>query len=133
VTFAAGYRYENSLLSASENRMAYGSLYRDPLTGAGFGANFRVEAHFEGEPDPLTGMIANLTEIDQWLHDVIGDFDHQLLNDLEAFKSLPVTPEKIAYIIFENVTARVQSVRDDVHLVKIRLYQGDADWVECFV
>ncbi|MCM2281984.1 MAG: 6-carboxytetrahydropterin synthase [Bdellovibrionaceae bacterium] len=131
VYFSAGHRYEMAGRSAEENRRAYGELFRE---GGGFGHNFKIEAHFEGEIDPLTGMIENLVVIDDWLKAVTSQLDHRFLNqDLEFFRQNPATAENIARFCLVELDARMTnaSVRlVKVRLVKVRLYEGDSTWID---
>lgn len=124
VTFSAAHRYASTSLSREENIKTYGSLYRDE----GFGHNFLVEAHFTGSVDPLTGMIANLVDVDQWLRTVAAHFDHQFLNERPEFSNEAPTLERIALSFFDGVNALVSA---GVRLKKIRLHEGDHTWVDC--
>jgi 6-pyruvoyltetrahydropterin/6-carboxytetrahydropterin synthase len=127
VTFSAAHRYASSGLGEEESARVYGSLYRPP--GSGFGHNFLVEAAFSGDVDPLTGMIANLVEIDRWLRDVAARFDHKVLNDLPEFAGRAPTLELIAATFFERVAGLASP---GVRLISIRLHEGDQTWVDFF-
>ncbi len=127
VTFSAAHRYASASLGEEESAKVYGSLYRPP--GAGFGHNFLVEASFSGPVDPLTGMIANLTDIDNWLRAVASRFDHKVLNDLPEFASTAPTLEMIARAFFRAVSSLVIP---GVRLNSIRLYEGSSTWVDDF-
>ena len=122
-SFAAAHRYFNPSLSEDENRRLYGTYYRE----AGFGHNFLVEAHFEGPIDPMTGMIVNLTIVDQWLKEVLSSLDHKTMNDLPFFTKVSPTPERIALYIFKDIESRAAGT---TKLAKVRLYEGDDLWVD---
>lgn len=130
VHFSAGHNYAIDGVDASENARLYGELFRE---GGGFGHNFKVEAHFEGEIDPLTGMIENLSTIDRWLKDAVGPLDHRFLNhDTDAlrgfFKTHPPTAENIARFCFAEIETQMTGARS--RLMKVRLYEGDNTWVD---
>jgi 6-pyruvoyltetrahydropterin/6-carboxytetrahydropterin synthase len=125
VTFSAAHKYASPTLSLDENKRIYGSLYRDE----GFGHNFLIEAHFTGPIDPLTGMIANLVDVDRWLKSVAGQFDHKFLNDLPEFVGQAPTLERIALQFFNLL---VPALTPNVRLTQIRLYEGDQTWVDYF-
>lgn len=122
VTFSSAHRYFSPALSLDENKVAYGSLYRDE----GFGHNFLLEAHFTGPIDPLTGMIANLVDIDHWLKSVASHYDHMFLNELPDFKDVAPTPERIALAFFD----RLKGLASNVTIVRVRLYEGPGFWVD---
>ncbi|MEK7354824.1 MAG: 6-carboxytetrahydropterin synthase [Bdellovibrionota bacterium] len=135
VTFSCAHRYFNPQLNDDENRRLYGSLYR----ADGFGHNFLLEAHFEGEIDSKTGMIVNLTDVDRWLKDVATVLDHKHLNEIPEFRNVSPTPERIAQWFYSalepRVTAHVSELRSRgdsrlVTLAKIRLHEGDALWID---
>jgi len=135
VTFSAAHRYFNPNLSDDENRRLYGSFYR----AEGFGHNFLVEAHFEGGIDPLTGMIVNLVDVDNWLKDVAKTLDHKNLNELPEFRDVAPTPERIVQWFFNALEPRVKDYvlslralgdRREISLAKVRLYEGDDLWVD---
>jgi 6-pyruvoyltetrahydropterin/6-carboxytetrahydropterin synthase len=127
-SFSSAHRYHDPRMSDHDNRQVYGSLYREK----GFGHNFRLEAEIEGDVDPLTGMIVNLTEFDSWLNEVRGELDHRFLNDLPAFKNVAPTAERIASHCFARMKALLK--REDggrgLMLTRVRLYEGDHFWVD---
>ena len=130
-SFSAAHRYFNPRLSDEENKQLYGSFYRE----AGFGHNFQYEAHFEGSIDPLTGMIVNLKDVDRWLRTVTESLDHKRLNDHPAFASDAPTPERIAEFILRELEKLIGQASkaqraSDFRIVKVRLYEGDALWVD---
>lgn len=127
VHFSAGHSYRKPELSDAENRAIYGELFQP----RGFGHNFKLEAHFQGEIDPLTGMIENLAEIDKWLKGLLGLVDHRYLNDLPELKGRPATAELIAEYSFQKISAAMGS-KPRVRLIKVRLYEGESTWVDVF-
>jgi 6-pyruvoyltetrahydropterin/6-carboxytetrahydropterin synthase len=126
VTFSAAHRYFNPSLSEEENRRLYGSLYREQ----GFGHNFLVEAHVEGPVDPLTGMIVNLVEIDDWLKDIVFELDHQHLNDLPIYMGKSPTPERIGLQFFDCLSRALANHASGAQLAKVRVYEGETLWVD---
>lgn len=124
--FSCGYAFQVPGYSSAENLKTYGDL----ANYEGFGRNFRVEASFSGEIDPLSGMILNLTEIDQWLGHVVSSLDHRFLNtDLKYFSKCVPTPENIVKYIFEEITAQM-ILHKDVCLTNVRLYESENRWLD---
>jgi 6-pyruvoyltetrahydropterin/6-carboxytetrahydropterin synthase len=131
-SFSSAHRYFDQSLSATENREAFGSWYREK----GFGHNFRIEAHFEGEVSALTGMIVNLVHVDRWLNAVTEQLDHRHLNELEIFAGKAPTPERIASFCFSELVSQMKLTpasgeSGNATLVKVRLYEGESLWVDC--
>ena len=123
LSFSAAHRYFAPDLSEAENRAIYGSLYRDE----GFGHNFLVEAHFEGDVDPLTGMIVNLVDVDRWLGEVNREVDHKNLGKLSWFAGVAPTPERIALYFASEISRRLPR---HVRLAKVRIYEGEDLWID---
>jgi 6-pyruvoyltetrahydropterin/6-carboxytetrahydropterin synthase len=87
-----------------------------------------LEVTLRGEPDPLTGMVMDLKELQQILDDeIMARFDHRDLNaDTPYFEKDPPTPENLAGVIRQILLAALP----DGMLDRIRL-QEDADlWVD---
>lgn len=125
--FSAGCCYEHADLTDAENHRLYGEL-RAP---AGFGYNYRLEAHFTGAIDPDTGMIEDLARIDTWLKEVVSELDHHFLNrDVAFFANHPPTLENLTAYCFDKIKHRMAASRVD--LLKVRVYEGDTTWVDVF-
>lgn len=124
VHFSCGHRYYQPQLSPDENRKLYGSLYSEH----GWGHNFILEAHLEGPINPVTGMLANLRDIDVWLKQVTDPLDHHFLNeDVAVFRDLVPTAENIARYCYDQLNSLV---KPPAQLFKVRLYEGEDLWVD---
>jgi 6-pyruvoyltetrahydropterin/6-carboxytetrahydropterin synthase len=111
--FSASHRLHNSALSAEENAKVYGKC-NNPY---GHGHNYVLEVRVSGEIDPVTGMIANLADLDSFVaRAVLDDVDHKSLNeDVEAFHETVPTTENLCKEIFRRLRAfpgaQLESVR----------------------
>ncbi|MGB8494871.1 MAG: 6-carboxytetrahydropterin synthase [Candidatus Acidiferrum sp.] len=111
--FAASHRLHSHALSAEENARVYGKC-NNPY---GHGHNYVVEISVSGSPDPATGMIANLVDLDEFVEcEVIEAFDHKSLNeDVPAFRAKVPTTENVCKEIYERLKhfpkARLERVR----------------------
>lgn len=95
IEFSSSLRYWCSDLSEQENRERFGRRARQ------HGHNYRLEVTLRGEPDPVTGMVINLTELKDVLeNEVVARFDHRDLNaDTPYFEKRQPTPENLALVI----------------------------------
>jgi 6-pyruvoyltetrahydropterin/6-carboxytetrahydropterin synthase len=127
--FNAAHRLHSPHLSEAENRRVYGKC-NNPY---GHGHNYVAEVTVTGRLDPATGMIAHLSELDQFVaREVIEPFDHKNLNeDLPAFRDRVPTTENLCIEIFGRLK-RFPGAR----LVRVRLeetgrnsfeYAGDSE------
>jgi 6-pyruvoyltetrahydropterin/6-carboxytetrahydropterin synthase len=111
--FAASHRLHSDELSAEENAWVYGKC-NNPY---GHGHNYVVEISVSGTPDPATGMIANLADLDGFVErEVIEAFDHKSLNeDVPAFRGKVPTTENVCREIYQRLKhfpkARLERVR----------------------
>jgi 6-pyruvoyltetrahydropterin/6-carboxytetrahydropterin synthase len=101
-----------------KNRAVYG-----PEGPHGYGHNYALEVAVEGEIDPATSMVVNLTDLDRILkEEVDAPLDHRNLNrDVPEFKALPPTAENLAAWIWRRVAARIARERWPCRLVHLRL------------
>ncbi len=116
-SFAASHRLAQPHLSEEENRRLYGKC-ANPY---GHGHNYVLEVTVTGPMDPATGMVANLADLDRFVHrEVLAVLDHVYLNEqVEAFCSasggqVPTT-ENLCIEIFRRLepfpSARLCRVR----------------------
>jgi 6-pyruvoyltetrahydropterin/6-carboxytetrahydropterin synthase len=111
--FAASHRLHCPDLSQAENDELFGKC-NNP---AGHGHNYVLEVTVEGEPDPRTGMMVDLSALDDAVErHVVGRYDHRNLNeDLLEFRGRNTTSEVVATEIFRtldgNLPARLHRVR----------------------
>lgn len=114
--FAASHRLHAPALSDKENLALFGKC-NNPM---GHGHNYVLEVTVTGEPDPTTGMIADLTKLDTSVHQLVVDrYDHKNLNeDIEEFAGKPTTSEMVAAEIFRRLDGQVPA-----RLAKVRLWE----------
>jgi len=111
--FAASHRLHSDALSAAENDRVYGKC-NNPY---GHGHNYVLEISVSGTPDPATGMIVNLEDLDGFVErEVLAAFDHKSLNeDVPAFRAKVPTTENVCKEIYQRLKrfpqARLERVR----------------------
>ena len=122
IDFSASLRFARPELSADDNAALFGSRSRH------HGHNYRLEVTLRGEPDPVTGMVLNLKDLQQILDDeIMARFDHRDLNDdTELFEKRPPTPENVAAVLWELLDAAFPPGVLD----RVRLYAGADHWVD---
>jgi 6-pyruvoyltetrahydropterin/6-carboxytetrahydropterin synthase len=111
--FCAAHRLRVDGLSPEENHRIFGECSRL------HGHNYALEVTFAGEPDPGTGMVIHLSELDGIVKGrVIDRLDHRNLNeDVEEFKSVPSTVEMLAKYVWEHLRGAVPGAK--LHRVRI--------------
>lgn len=124
VAFSAAHRYFRPEWSAERNAEVFG-----PCAGEhGHGHNYHCRVTVSGALDPDTGMVMNLTDLDQILQEEVTErFDHRFINhDVPEFapgKMVP-TGEALAVFLWDRIGRQLpphvvlESVRiqEDPHL-----------------
>ncbi|MCX7688879.1 MAG: 6-carboxytetrahydropterin synthase [Fimbriimonadales bacterium] len=124
-TFSAAHRLYNPQLSEEENRAIYGKC-ANPY---GHGHDYRLEITIKGVPDPRTGMVMNLTELDALVKgEVLTHLDHKFLNEeTPPFDQIPPTSEHIVAFIVERLRPHLQ---EGIYLAGVRLWETPRSYFE---
>ncbi len=111
--FAASHRLHTDLLSPEENIRLYSKCNHSH----GHGHNYLLEVTVSGQPDPISGMLADLSVLDQVVEEkILARYDHRNLDlDVDELQGMVTTSENVARAIFgqlENqVPGRLERVR----------------------
>jgi 6-pyruvoyltetrahydropterin/6-carboxytetrahydropterin synthase len=123
--FSAAHRLYNPQLSDEENRAIYGKC-ANPY---GHGHDYKLEITVRGVPDPITGMVMNLTELDTLVQaEVLRHLDHKHLNEeTPPFDHIPPTSENLVAFIVERLTPHLQG---NARLYRVRLWETPRSYFE---
>jgi 6-pyruvoyltetrahydropterin/6-carboxytetrahydropterin synthase len=83
------------------------------------GHSFRVRVSIDGEPDPETGLVMHLEEVEAALADSRDALDHRLLNEIEGLEA--PTLERITMWLWDRLhnrlpgLAEIEIARDSCH------------------
>ena len=122
IEFSASLRYWRSDLSPGENERLFGRAT------ARHGHNYRLEVTLRGEPDPVTGMVLDLKQLQEILDaEIMARFDHRdLIADTPYFEKEVPTPENFARVIHRLLLAALPEGMLD----RVRLEQSADLWVD---
>ena len=111
--FSASHRLHSEAMSDAENAATYGKC-NNPY---GHGHNYTLEVTVSGAVDESTGMVCNLTDLDDLVHgEILERFDHQNLNTLADFATRVPTTENLCMVIYDIL----QRGFPHAHLEKVR-------------
>jgi 6-pyruvoyltetrahydropterin/6-carboxytetrahydropterin synthase len=118
IHFNAGCSLWRADWPAERNLAVYGEE-----TPHGYGYNYELEVAVEGEIDPATAMVVNLTDLDRILKEEVDrPLDHRNLNrDVVEFAGTSPTAENLAAWIWGRVEARIARERWACRLAFLRL------------
>lgn len=122
--FSASHRYYREEWSEEENRRVFGLC----ALPNGHGHNYTLEVAVSGSPDPDTGMVVNLADLEAAVGGVLAEFDHKHLNlDTPYFTDRQPTTENLAAVLWERIGGALGG-----GLSRLRLYETEDLFVEYF-
>ncbi len=126
--FAAAHRLAREELSQEENEKIYGKCARPN----GHGHNYLVDITIRGAIDKRTGMLCDLSKINQLIQDLVTEpFDHTFLNkDIPYFSECVPTAENIALHINDRLKQPIKKIGANLH--KVRLQESPNNSAEVY-
>ena len=130
--FSASHRLHSDAMSDAENAATYGKC-NNPY---GHGHNYMLEVMVSGPVDESTGMICNLTDLDDFVHrQIIERFDHQNLNMLVEFAGTVPTTENLCMVVYDILQrgfrrAHLERVRFEETMMNSFEYWGENRVIE---
>ncbi len=123
-TFSAAHRLFNPDWENEKNDEVFGKCNNY----YGHGHNYSLEVVVEGEPDPETGFIINLTDLQKIIHEnVIEVFDHKHLNfDVPEMQGKNPTIENLVVIIWNLLKDKLPSGK----LYSVKIYETENNYAE---
>lgn len=122
--FSAAHRYWRNDWSQAQNEQVFGKC----TSPYGHGHNYTLDVTIRGTPDPVTGMIMNMTELKTIVNGVLAAFDHKHLNeDTPYFKTLIPTTENIVRVLWQLIAPHMPGT---IALARLRLYEMSDLWAE---
>ena len=108
ITFSAAHHYWREEWSAEENKATFYACSNQ----FGHGHNYSLELCVEGEIDPDTGMVVNLTDLKRLLKaKIFAQLDHKYLNhQVPFFKSYTPTLENLALFCWYSLQPSIHSL-----------------------
>lgn len=124
--FSASHRLHSPHFSEEQNQQVYGKC-NSPY---GHGHNYKFEVTVSGRPDPETGMICNLSDLDGFVErTIMPEFEFSNLNELPAFRDVVPTTENLSRRLFHLFReqfrlAEVEKIRVEETMLNSFEYAG---------
>ncbi|MBP7866547.1 MAG: 6-carboxytetrahydropterin synthase [Acidobacteria bacterium] len=124
VRFSAASRLYREDWTEERNREAFGIAARPYPTAR----EYRLEVTLRGDPDPVTGMVINLRDVNTVVRQrVVDHLENRYLNqDIPRFAHALPTPEALVLYIVDRLEGAFPGAR----LHRVRLWETEDDAVE---
>jgi 6-pyruvoyltetrahydropterin/6-carboxytetrahydropterin synthase len=92
------------------------------------GHNYRVRVHLRaGRLDHL-GMVLDFADLKEMMQEILGPFDHRVINDIPPFDERNTTAELFSEYVFQEGARRLedrQEDRDRVRIARVEVWEND--------
>jgi len=88
------------------------------------GHNYLVRVHVAAEQLDELGMVVDFSEIKSVLEEVVGPFDHQVINEIPPFDVVNTTAELLSSYFFDEVAKRLDDGR--VRVTEVEVWENDS-------
>ncbi|MBT9131925.1 MAG: 6-carboxy-5,6,7,8-tetrahydropterin synthase [Syntrophomonadaceae bacterium] len=87
------------------------------------GHNWKVEVSLTSQKLNKQEIVIDFRELKRLIKDILGELDHQYLNDLPYFKKDNPTTENIAGLIYKKLQQRIEE--GGIEIKKVRVWESD--------
>ncbi len=90
------------------------------------GHNYRVRVHATASELDELGMVVDFADLKAVISEVVGPFDHRVINEVAPFDEINTTAELIAQWVYREVAARVArlpTARDRVRIDRVEVWE----------
>ena len=88
------------------------------------GHNYRVRVHVAAEELDELGMVLDFADLKAVVQEVLGPFDHRVINDIPPFDRRNTTAELLAEFVFQEVGRRLAAT-ERVRVARVEVWEND--------
>ncbi len=88
------------------------------------GHNWNIEVYVSGEKLNAAGVLVDFGDIKKEVRAIMETLDHKYLNELEAFKSVQPSSERIAIYIAEQLQPRINQFAENVRVARVSAWES---------
>ena len=89
------------------------------------GHNFLVEVSVAGEALNGEDLLIDFRDLKKWINEILDHLDHKYLNEVEAFKDINPSSERVAKFIYDRLTKKIQTVTLDLMVSRVTVWESD--------
>ena len=88
------------------------------------GHNYRVRVYVAARELDALGMVLDFADLKAVVQEVVGPFDHRVINDVPPFDERNTTAEKLSEYVFEEVGRRL-AVEGRVRVTRVEVWENE--------
>ena len=88
------------------------------------GHNYRVRVHLQAERLDGLGMVLDFADLKEMMQEILGPFDHRVINDIPPFDERNTTAELLSEYVFQEVDRRLDG-QDRVQVARVEVWEND--------
>lgn len=88
------------------------------------GHNYRVRVHLQASQLDELGMVLDFADLKEMMQEILGPFDHRVINDIPPFDERNTTAELFSEYVFEQVARRLES-QDRVRVARVEVWENE--------
>ena len=89
------------------------------------GHNYRVRVHVAAAELDALGMVIDFADLKAMVQEIVGPFDHRVINDVPPFDERNTTAERLAEYVFAEVARRLAG-QERVRVERVEVWENDA-------
>ena len=88
------------------------------------GHNYRVRVYLRAERLDELGMVLDIADLKEMMQEILGPFDHRVINDIPPFDQRNTTAELFSQYVFDEVARRLAD-QDRVRVIRVEVWEND--------
>ena len=91
------------------------------------GHNYRVRVHLAAERLDELGMVLDFADVKAMMQEILGPFDHRVINDIPPFDERNTTAELVSLYVYEEVERHLGRLDepDRVRVARVEVWEND--------
>lgn len=88
------------------------------------GHNYRVRVHLQARELDALGMVLDFADLKAMMQEIVGPFDHRVINEIPPFDGRNTTAELLSQHVFEEVEKRLAG-QERVRVVRVEVWETE--------
>lgn len=88
------------------------------------GHNYRVRVHLRAQRLDELGMVLDFADLKEIMEEILGPFDHRVINDIPPFDQRNTTAELFSQYVFDEVERRL-AAQERVRVIRVEVWEND--------